>query len=230
MLFQPVLGGECGVACVKHGAVEQASGVGHANHASHLDLGAVALLVHYHVEAVGSGSGGDVVVGDVGVEEIRREVEKYESPVVFIDYAQIIAPISDRKTDKQNVDANITALKRLSRDYGLPVVAISSFNRESYRESVSMASFKESGAIEYSSDVLIGLQYNGWDYDKNDIKVTDRLARLRRISAAMSKAAEEGNSQSIQAKILKNRNGSRHDVYFDFFPMFNFFRAVNYHE
>ena len=29
-------------------------------------------------------------------------------------------------------------------------------NRENYYQPVSMASFKESGAIEYSSDVLIG--------------------------------------------------------------------------
>ena len=117
----------------------------------------------------------------------------------------------------------------MSRDFGLPVVGISSFNRESYQEPVSMKSFKESGAIEYSSDVLIALQYDGWDYKEGE-KQFQRLGRLKRISENMSNAAEEGNSQLIQAKILKNRNGSRHDVYFDFFPMFNFFRAVNYHE
>ena len=49
-------------------------------------------------------------------------------------------------------------LKRLSRDYKLPLIGISSFNRDSYTEAVSMKSFKESGAIEYSSDVLMGLQ------------------------------------------------------------------------
>ena len=169
-------------------------------------------------------------VGDVGVDEIRREVEKYESPVVFIDYAQIIAPISDRKTDKQNVDANITALKRLSRDYGLPVVAISSFNRESYRESVSMASFKESGAIEYSSDVLIGLQYDGWDKIKGQNgkfeSDSSRLERIDGITQAMAEAAKNGRSQKIELKVLKNRNGIRDRIHFDFYPRYNFFESM----
>ena len=173
-------------------------------------------------------------VGDIGVDDLKRKVETFTKihgvpPVLMIDYLQILAPFDLKMTDKQNTDRNITELKRMSRDFGLPVVGISSFNRESYQEPVSMKSFKESGAIEYSSDVLIALQYDGWDYKEGERPV-DRLGSLRRISAAMSKAAEEGNSQLIQAKILKNRNGSRHDVYFDFFPMFNFFRAVNYHE
>ena len=169
-------------------------------------------------------------VGDVGVDEIRREAEKHESPVIFIDYAQIIAPISDRKTDKQNVDANITALKRLSRDLGLPVVAISSFNRESYRESVSMASFKESGAIEYSSDVLIGLQYNGWDKRKEQNgkyeSDTSRLARIDEISQNMAETAKNGKPQNIELKVLKNRNGARGKLNFEFYPLYNFFEAM----
>lgn len=33
---------------------------------------------------------------------------------------------------------------------------------------VNMAAFKESGAIEYSSDVLMGLQYEGMDYSEGE--------------------------------------------------------------
>ena len=43
----------------------------------------------------------------------------------------------------------------------MPVLGISSFNRDNYNNPVGMQSFKESGAIEYSSDVLIGLQFKG---------------------------------------------------------------------
>ncbi len=52
-------------------------------------------------------------------------------------------------------------LKRISRDFKTPVIGISSFNRDNYNNAVSMQSFKESGAIEYSSDILIGLQNKG---------------------------------------------------------------------
>ena len=52
-------------------------------------------------------------------------------------------------------------LKRISRDFKTPVIGISSFNRDNYNNAVSMQSFKESGAIEYSSDILIGLQLKG---------------------------------------------------------------------
>ena len=169
-------------------------------------------------------------IGDIGVVQVRAEIEKYvkckkESPVIIIDYLQILAPLdTTNMTDKQNTDKNITELKRLSRDFDIPVIGISSFNRESYKQPVSMASFKESGAIEYSSDVLLALQYNGWDYGDGDEKDWQRQQRIRLISRAMEEAARERGSQDIQLKILKNRNGIRQSLYFEFFPAFNYFR------
>ena len=73
-------------------------------------------------------------------------------PVVMVDYLQILKPADPRASDKQNTDRAVVELKRISRDFDLPVVAISSFNRENYRSAVSMEAFKESGAVEYSSD------------------------------------------------------------------------------
>lgn len=169
-------------------------------------------------------------IGNVGIQSIKEKTEAFlklkgKSPVIVIDYLQILAPYDLKMTDKQNTDKNVLELKRLSRDFGVPILGISSFNRESYRAPVGMASFKESGAIEYSSDVLIGLQYDGWDYRKGE-KDTDRFTRLYEISENMRALAKQGASQPIQAKILKNRNGLRGDLLFDFFPRFNYFRAV----
>lgn len=167
-------------------------------------------------------------IGNVGVTTIKEKIEdfkkfKNETPVVVIDYLQIIAPYSDKKTDKQNVDKNITELKRLSRDFDIPVLGISSFNRENYSAPVSMASFKESGAIEYSSDVLIGLQYDGWDYREGETDPA-RQKRLRELNKKMEQAARDLSSQEMQIKILKNRNGVRSNLLFEFFPAFNYFR------
>lgn len=151
-------------------------------------------------------------VGDLGVNQIRATVEKHtrytgNTPLVIVDYLQILAPANERATDKQNTDKAVMELKRISRDFKTPVIGISSFNRDNYNNAVSMQAFKESGAIEYSSDILIGLQLKGAGQKEFD------------ATAAKSKSPRE-----IELVILKNRNGKTGDkVPFEFYPMFNYF-------
>ena len=154
-------------------------------------------------------------VGDIGAEQIRETVKKHilftgKTPVVIIDYLQILAPYSERATDKQNTDKAVMELKRISRDYKTPVIGISSFNRANYKEAVTMEAFKESGAIEYSSDILIGLQLKGAgkkDFDANEAKRKD--------------------PREIELVILKNRNGRTGDsLSFNFYPLFNYFEET----
>jgi len=164
-------------------------------------------------------------VGDIGVERIRQEIQKHitftgNTPVVIIDYLQIIAPHDIRATDKQNTDKSVLELKRVSRDKKIPIIAISSFNRENYTAPVNLASFKESGAIEYSSDVLLGLQLAGMD----DLSQSEgkRAETIRKIDEW--KAAEK---RKAQLKILKNRNGKTGtSVYYEYDPRFNHFKEI----
>ena len=187
-------------------------------------------LIQYAISAYGKYAKNIYItegIGNVGVDEIRDKVQKHikltgKAPVVVIDYLQIIAPADMRATDKQNTDKAVLELKRLSRDYGIPVIGISSFNRDNYTAPVNLASFKESGAIEYSSDVLLGLQYEGMDYQEGEAE----KAREKRIRELMKQTIADGKSgqpQKIQVKILKNRNGSKGDALLDFYPMFNYF-------
>lgn len=151
--------------------------------------------------------------GDIGVKEIKAEVEKHisitgKAPIVVVDYLQIIAPYNDRGTDKQNTDKAVTELKRIARDYKTPVIAISSFNRENYKNAVSMQAFKESGSVEYSSDVLIGLQLKG--AGKKDFDETEAKAKAPR---------------EIELVILKNRNGKTGGkIAFEYYALFNYFK------
>lgn len=154
-------------------------------------------------------------MGNVGTAEIRQTVEKHialtgNTPVVVVDYLQIISPHNERATDKQNTDRAVLELKRLSRDYKLPVIGISSFNRENYNSAVSMQAFKESGAIEYSSDVLIGLQLKGAG-DKNfDVE-----------------RAKKQDPRMVEAKVLKNRNGWMGTTrLFRYYPRYNLFQEA----
>lgn len=153
-------------------------------------------------------------IGDIGVAKVRELVQRHteikgEPPIVVIDYAQILAPADVRATDKQNTDKAVIELKRISRDFKIPVIAISSFNRENYNASVSMTAFKESGAIEYSSDVLIGLQLRGAG-DKNfDVN-----------------KAKQMECREVELVILKQRNGRTGDtVYLEYRAKFNHFEA-----
>lgn len=165
--------------------------------------------------------------GNISVKDIRAKTEQFiriyeEKPIVIIDYAQIIAPYSERLTDKQNTDKAILELKRLSRDYSIPVVAISSFNRESYTAPVNMTAFKESGAIEYGSDVLIGMQYEGMDYKEGETD-KERDKRIRNLFKENENKAKDGIPQNIQLKVLKNRNGRRDSVNIDLYLKYNCF-------
>lgn len=151
-------------------------------------------------------------IGDLGADQIRNAVLQHKrhtgaAPVVIVDYLQILAPYNERATDKQNTDKAVLELKRLSRDFKIPVIAISSFNRSNYSNVVTMEAFKESGAIEYSSDVLIGLQLSG--------------VGSKDFDAESAKSAEP---RKIELKILKNRNGKINQTcLYDFYPRFNCF-------
>lgn len=170
-------------------------------------------------------------MGNIGAAEVRAAVAKHititgRSPVVLIDYLQILAPANDRATDKQNTDKAVLELKRMSRDFKIPVIAISSLNRDNYTAPINTAAFKESGAIEYSADVLIGMQLAGMEY-KDGEGEKDREKRMRDLAR---KADAAGNDQTrgkeVEVVVLKNRNGRRGIVEpFTFYPMFNCFIA-----
>lgn len=144
-------------------------------------------------------------------QDIYNQVQTYcvrhpdLHPVVIVDYLQILKPMRDNMTDKEAVTSSVAKLNELTEKFHAPVILISSFNRQNYDSPVSMQSFKESGEIEYYSDVLMGLQYQ--DGQKPDFEDTDPMT-----------------SRKIEAVILKNRNGvSRSKVGFDFYSAFNEF-------
>lgn len=175
-------------------------------------------LINSSVEEYSKYAGNIYIVeamGEVGVREIREAVDRHisftgKTPVVIIDYLQILAPYNDRWGDKQNTDKAVLELKRISRDYKIPVIAISSLNRSNYKAEIDMEAFKESGAIEYTSDILIGLQLKGAGKKDFDYK------------KAKNKPVRE-----VELVILKNRNASTGSkIEFKYYPMFNFFEEV----
>lgn len=162
-------------------------------------------------------------ISDIGIKQIKQYIEDHISytgnkPVVIIDYLQILSPFSERMTDKQNTDRNIVELKRIARDYKIPVVAISSFNRGGGSEHdnglVKKEAFKETGLIEYQSDMLIGLEFlNAGKMGYSESKEKNSIPRR------------------IAFKVLKSRYGP--DGYmsgFSYFQEFNYWMEDDYRQ
>lgn len=163
---------------------------------------------------------------NINVNSIRNYVEEYITftgikPVVVLDYLQILRPLNDKLTDKQQVDYNVTELKRISRDFDIPIFVICSFNRENYATIVDFASFKESGAIEYSADVVMGLQ----------LKVMEEIQNMKNPTKAQVREkmnnAKNETPRQVELVGLKNRNGKSYfKCDFKYYPAFNYFEEV----
>ena len=172
-------------------------------------------------------------VGQFSADDIAQIIDRHAAPdelppICIVDYLQILQPPADRKNldSKRNMDLQIVELKRISRKYNAPVIAVSSFNRSNYNEGVSFAALKESGAIEYTADVVIGLQYDGIEKIAEDEHIDTekkRIIKIKQVIAQNEIKAYRGEEQKIQIKLLKNRNGVKGSATLYYLPMYNYF-------
>lgn len=152
------------------------------------------------------------------------------NPVVIVDYLQVLQSDVDpdtgrRITDKrQAMDYSVTTLKRMSRKLEVPVFVVSSFNRNNYLTPVDYESFKESGGIEYTCDVLWGLQLTAVN---DDLFKDDDGGKVRRRER-LAKAKDE-IPRDIELVCLKNRYGrSRYKARFVYYPQYDYFMPTTY--
>ena len=156
---------------------------------------------------------------------IRRYVRRTGTrPVIFLDYLQILQPADDakRQTTKETIDTTVTELKRISRELDLTVIVISSVNRANYLTPIDFESLKESGGIEFTADVIWGLQLqclNDPLFDKqNNIK--ERREKIKEAKAA--------DPRKIELCCLKNRYGiANYSCYFDYYPASDLFTETS---
>lgn len=160
-------------------------------------------------------------VGDVGANDIRKAAENHlkltgRTPIIFLDYLQIMKPIDDAWTEKRNTDKNVLELRKIAREYSTIVFAISTLNRGSYKGDIDLDAFKESGAIEYGSDVLLGLQPRGMSPG-----VTLSEQRENKVAIEETKLQEV---RETELKVIKNRSGrTGKRIEFDYNTLFNTF-------
>lgn len=135
---------------------------------------------------------------------IRQKIERYctltgSRPLILIDYLQILTPEDNRQDIRFCIDDTIRALKGISTEFCLPIIVISSLNRDNYTTPLNLAAFKESGNIEYAADYLLGLQFSiVHEFDPKN-KPAENLEIL----------AQEKNKpiRDVEITILKQRGG-----------------------
>ena len=162
-------------------------------------------------------------VNNIAVAAQAIMQHEHTAPVVFVDYLQLLASDNVKATDKQNTDNNVSMLRKLASKLNTPIVLISSLNRASYNSQIAIDSFKESGGIEYSADVLLGLQPAGLG-DVNAInKDTQRKETQDKI-----KEHKTSSKRETELVVLKNRNGiiPANNLRFDFLPAYNYWQEV----
>lgn len=157
-------------------------------------------------------------MGVVGlIEKLKPLVADVDkSPVICLDYLQII-PNRNSKTAKDKIDDIALRLKDFQRETNSTLIVISSFNRENYWQPVSFKAFKESGAIEYSADVIWGLENYGVDAEgkhsvEEEIKMSKKAVR------------------KIKFSCLKNRNGGQYETFFTYYAAHDYFEPLEENE
>ena len=104
-------------------------------------------------------------------------------------------------------------MKRISIDNNLTLLVINSVNRINYLTPIDFESLKESGGIEYTSDVIWGLQLQCLNESlfSEANKIKDKRERIR--------IAKSSNPRKIELICLKNRYGvSNYQCYIDYYP------------
>lgn len=142
----------------------------------------------------------------LALTQIRRAT-KADHIVAFIDYLQIVPTEADFKDPRGKVDFVVSELRRVARDLGVGVVALSSVGRVSY-DAPSLSSFKESGGVEYGADIGVTMSL---DKDKSSTtNGEDTIQGTRR------------KWQRVFFDVVKNRNGEKARI------RMKFYKAVSY--
>lgn len=145
----------------------------------------------------------------INASDIYNDVRKFKeqkgrTPVVIVDYLQILNGERGKSKSDQRADVeyNVDFLSQTVNDLKAPVIAISSLSRASYNgkpHDITLASFKESGRIEYSADVVWALQSPGV-------------------------CEGEPKRRALELRILKNRYGEKDtSAWLYFYPEFGLF-------
>ena len=181
---------------------------------------------------------------DMAVEDLMVMIDAYMektglTPVVVVDYLQNLTPsyVNGRLiTDPRvNMDHIVHSLKTYQKDHNMVMITICSLNRQNYLMPVDFESFKESGGIEYTADVVWGLELSIMTEDKFE-RSTETYRDAKGIEKEKSKETtltekrtmvkieKNKDVRSVKPVVLKNRFGrSSYSLDFKYTPAYDTF-------
>ena len=164
----------------------------------------------------------------ISTDDIRAVLEEYaagmepgeRAPFVVVDYAQLLRPADKEKTAdaKQNMSNNATVLYHISKQYNIPLLAITSQPRSEYGQRDSMNAGKESGDLEYTAEYLFRLQFP---------KPVNKEDKKPENAGSYEKKQKRKDPRTVELAIMKNRSGATGDtVTFTYHAKFNHFEEA----
>ena len=125
----------------------------------------------------------------------RKYKHKYGIGLIFVDYLQLIKPVSKKSIREQEVAEVSRSLKEIAKDLECSVIALVQLNRETEKENrpPRASDIRESGSIEQDADYIIMLSRVIEDARTTTYNIPD--------SSSIAKP-------TIKVHIVKNRHGS----------------------
>lgn len=164
-------------------------------------------------------SPGDITALDIVDITERHIAITGRTPVVVVDYLQILKSIDPKMTDKQAVDRTIIALAKLAKTKETTVIGISAFNRENYWQRANMTAFKDTGNLEYSAEILFAIAPANMKEASGD--------KEKAANKEVAEICREAKDKDIQLHVLKNKSGKvtgrKIELNFVYHSWFNYF-------
>jgi len=177
--------------------------------------------------------GGRVIIKECNFNETAESIAQTVAafiektgitPVVIIDYLQIIPATDPRMSDKEKTDQNMRRLKIMQRKHDLVLFVISALNRANYLSPISFESFRESSGIEYTADVVWGMQYAVISTDPIFNNPQTKIGEKRKKIQEEKRATP----RSIELVCLKNRYGRDFSTCLEYYPKYDFFEPGDF--
>lgn len=136
---------------------------------------------------------------------IRALKSKEDIDIIFIDYLQLIDTSKSRARELwERVQETSLSLKNLARELKIPIVCLSQLNREAEGSRPTLATLRNSGAIEQDADLIIFL--HDQEKEKKDRNYKKVIYKIGKCYYDCEEA------RPIDVIIAKQRNGEIGDT------------------
>ena len=146
------------------------------------------------------------VLEEAGLKARARDPEA-SAPIIALDYLHLVSS-AQRIDGSEIIKETVAALKDYAVKYNTIVLLISASNRASNASGKqTMESGRDTSAVEYSADYLLGLTYR--ELDEYDPSVSKQKPKLEEL--------QQQSPRKMTLKLMKNRlDGSGKKIWLDF--------------